>query len=332
MQVAVFGAGAVGSLVGARLHEAGVNVRLIARPDHARQIREHGLRVEGGRDVRVVHVPASDRLEGAADLILLAVKSQDVAAACRAIARESLSATVVTLQNGVRADLEAAAVLGRDRIAGCVCYVSASYLRPGLIEVAGWGGRLLIGAPYPESRARVEGVHEVLRQALPTSVAPDFQAARWTKLIVNLPNAILVATGLPIGRAFRIPVLARLAVAAMREGAQVAQASSHPLEANARGRRFRLLALLPTPLAQALFQGRVRRQFPEQSQFGGSTQQSLQRGTTSELDYLNGEIVRAGADAGRRTPINSALLGRGQDVFRTRRLLTPEELVAGLDF
>ena len=89
-------------------------------------------------------------------------------------------------------------------------------------------------------------------------------------------------------------------------------------------------AVLPRPLAFFLFRRRLVGQFPPDSRFGGSTLQSLQRGSSSELDYLNGEIVRAGADAGRATPINTALLNRGQSVFRTRHSLSAEELVAGL--
>lgn len=330
MQVVVYGAGAIGSLVGARLHEAGGNVRLIARPAHAAAIGREGLRVEAEREVRVVQLPARERLEGPADVVLLTVKSQDVLTASREIARASLDATVVTMQNGVRADADAASVLGRDRVVACVAYVSASFTRPGVVQVAGWRGYLLVGAPYPESRDRVEAVRALLARAMPARHAEDVPAARWTKLIVNLPNAIPAATGIPLGRAFRDRRLNRLAIATMREGARIARASGHPLEAGARSRPFRLLATLPRPLAYALFSRRLIAQFPASSAFGGSTLQSFQRGSTSELDYLNGEVVRAGADAGRPTPINSALLFKGQEVFRTRRVLTPDELVAGL--
>ena len=330
MQVVVFGAGAVGSLIGARLHEAGVNVRLVARPAQVAAIEADGLRIEAGREVRLVKIPARERLDGAADVVLLTVKSQDVLAASREIARASLDATVVTMQNGVRADAEAASVLGRDRVVGCVLYLSASYLRPGVVQPAGWRGSLVVGAPFPESRDRVDAVRTLLAGALPTSVVADLAPARWTKLIANLSNAIPAATGLPLSQAFRDARLNRLAIAAMREGARVALASGHPLEAGRRGRNFRLLAVLPRPLAFFLFRRRLVGQFPPDSRFGGSTLQSLQRGSSSELDYLNGEIVRAGADAGRATPINTALLNRGQSVFRTRHSLSAEELVAGL--
>jgi 2-dehydropantoate 2-reductase len=330
VQVVVYGAGAIGSLVGARLHEAGANVRLVARPAQVAAIEAEGLRVESGREVRLVRLVARERLEGAADLVLLTVKSQDVLTACREIAGASLDSTVVTMQNGVRSDAEAASVLGRDRVVGCVLYLSASYLRPGVVQAAGWRGSLVVGAPFAESRDRAAAVQTLLARAFPTSLVQDIAPARWTKLIANLSNAIPAATGLPLSQAFRDARLNRLAIAAMREGAKVVLGSGHQLEAGGRGRPFRLLAALPRPLAFILFQRRLIAQFPPGNTFGGSTLQSIQRGSSSELDYLNGEIVRAGADAGRPTPINAALLDRGQDVFRTRRFLSAGELTAGL--
>jgi 2-dehydropantoate 2-reductase len=329
VQVVVYGAGAVGSLIGARLHQAGASVRLVGRPAQVAAIVQDGLRIESGREVRLVRLVARERLEGTADVVLLTVKSQDVLAACREIAAASLEATVVTMQNGVRSDGEAASVLGRDRVVGCVLYLSASYLRPGVVAPAGWRGSLVLGAPFPESRGRVAAVEELLSRALPVSLTADLSGARWTKLIANLANAIPVTTGLPYSQAFREPRLNRLAVAAMREGAQVALRGGHRLDSR-RGRPFKLLAALPRPLGYLLFRRRLIAQFPPGDAFGGSTLQSLQRGSSSELDYLNGEIVRAGADLGRPTPINAALFDRGQSVFRSRRFLTPEELVEGL--
>src|SRR6266571_5096724 len=118
MEVAVYGAGAIGSLVGARLHEAGARVRLIGRKDHVDAIRANGLLVKGQHEARLVRLPATTTLAGNADVILLTVKSQDVTSACRGIAGLHSSATVVTMQNGVRSDDEAAEILGRGRIVG----------------------------------------------------------------------------------------------------------------------------------------------------------------------------------------------------------------------
>lgn len=327
MQIVVFGAGAIGSLIGARLHEAGVDVRLVGRPAHVEAIRRNGLLVKGQTETHLVQLPAVSELTGTADIILLTVKSQDVRNACREIAGLHSMATVVTMQNGVRSDDEAAEILGRDRIVGCVLNVSATYLEPGVVE-QNTGALLQLGAPFPESVDRVQAVVHVLGKAVRVEAVPDIARARWTKLMANLNNAIMTITGLPIGKALRSKGLARLAIATIREGVKTAAAGSHRLDSSSRARLFRTMAALPQPLADWIFGGRLAGDFPVDSQFGPSTLQSLRRGSSSELEYLNGEIVRLGEALGRPTPYNRGLLDAGRSVFETKRHLTPEELLA----
>jgi 2-dehydropantoate 2-reductase len=329
--VAVYGAGAVGSLVGARLDEAGVKVQLIGRQAQVDAIRANGLLVKGLQASRVVHLPATTSLDVAADIILLTVKSQDVGDACRHIAAFSSDATVVTMQNGVRSDREAAAILGRDRIVGCVLNISATYLEPGVVE-QNTRGLFQVGAPYPESAARVDPVLALLSQAIKTEFAPDIARARWTKLMANLNNAIMAITGLPIGRALRHPGLARLSIATIREGVRTAQLGGFGLDQSRRARTFRLMSTLPLSLSYLIFGKRLAGNFPADSTYGPSTLQSLRRGSSSELDYLNGEIVMLGKQIGRPTPYNSGLLERGRAVFATGRNLSPEELLQHFRF
>ena len=326
VQLVVYGAGAIGTLVGARLHEAGASVRLVARQPHVDAIRATGLLLKARVEARVVRLEATTSLSGTADVIFLTVKSQDVASACREIASIDSSATVVTMQNGVRSDGEAAEILGRDRIVGCVLNVSATYLEPGVVE-QNTAAFLQIGNPFPESEHRVKAVADTLCPALRTEVVADIGRARWTKLMANLNNAIMAITGLPIGTALRHHGLARMAIATIREGVRTAEAGSFPLDGSARARAFRLMARLPRPLAEAVFAGRLTGDFPPDSAFGPSTLQSLRRGTSSELDYLNGEIVTLGARIGRATPYNRGLLDLGRSVFETRRFLSPAEVL-----
>jgi 2-dehydropantoate 2-reductase len=93
---------------------------------------------------------------------------------------------------------------------------------------------------------------------------------------------------------------------------------------------FRLLGLLPLPLAGALVAMRARR-IEGQWPLLGSTLQSLKRGQPTEIDFLNGEIVRLGRELGRPTPLNDRLVELVHEVERTRRFLRVEELLARLD-
>jgi 2-dehydropantoate 2-reductase len=331
MQVAVYGAGAIGSLVGARLHESGLNVSLIGRRAHVDAIQANGLMVKGPDQSRLLRLPASTVLADPADIILLTVKSQDVGEACRTIARLDSNATVVTMQNGVRSDREAAEILGQHRIVGCVLNISATYLEPGVVE-QNTGELLQVGAPFPESAARVDSVLAMLSPSLRTEHVPDIARARWTKLMANLNNAIMTITGLPIGKALRHKGLARLSIATIREGVKTAQLGGFGLDQSRRARTFRLMSTLPMSLSYLVFGGRLAGNFPPDSTYGPSTLQSFQRGSSSELEYLNGEIITLGERIGRPTPYNTSLLEVGRAVFATHQQITPEELLNKLRF
>ena len=161
---------------------------------------------------------------------------------------------------------------------------------------------------------------------------PDMARARWTKLMANLNNAIMAITGLPIGKALRHPGLTRLSIATIREGVRTAQLGGFGLDQSRRARTFRLISTLPMSLSYRLFGGRLAGHFPVDSTYGPSTLQSLQRGSSSELEYLNGEIVTLGERIGRPTPYNSGLLEAGRQVFATHQHQTPEELLQKFRF
>ena len=86
------------------------------------------------------------------------------------------------------------------------------------------------------------------------------------------------------------------------------------------------------PLAHLVFGGRLAGNFPPESTYGPSTLQSLQRGSSSELEYLNGEIVTLGERIGRPTPYNTGLLNGGRRVFETHQHMTAEELLRSFRF
>jgi len=329
--VVVYGAGAIGSLVGARLHEAGVSVQLIGREAQVNAIQAKGLLVKGLNESHVVQLPATTTLDGPADIILLTVKSQDVQDACRVIAQKNSDATVVTMQNGVRSDRDAADILGRGRIVGCVLNISATYLEPGVVE-QNTREFFQVGAPFTESEPRVDAVMALLSPVLRTELVPDIARARWTKLMANLNNAIMAITGLPIGKALRHPGLARLSIATIREGVRTAQLGGFGLDQSRRARNFRLMSTLPLSISYLVFRSRLAGNFPADSTYGPSTLQSLRRGSTSELEYLNGEIVTLGERIGRPTPYNGGLLEEGRAVFATGRHLSPEELLQHFKF
>lgn len=346
MKIAVVGAGAVGSFLGARLHDHGHDVTLVGRPDHVEAIGRGGLLLRGPRgERRTYRLRAETSLREAPDLVLLTVKAQDLRRACEEIAPSLGGAPVVTMQNGVRQDAEASEVLGRDRVVGAVVVCAATYLEPGAVEVS-FPGWLVVGEPSGDPAARTRAIAAVLGRASPAFLTRDLRRARWRKLIANLNNALPAATGLTIAEIGRSPVGRLVSVRAMREGYRVATAAGISLglrldalgaagqagagRSLARASQELMMALLPRlPERAALaLQAAAARSRLGRLPVRFSTWQSIARGKPTEIDYLNGEIVLLGERLGLATPYNRLLRDAVRAVERSRRWFTLDELVA----
>lgn len=348
MRIAVLGAGAVGCYLAARLSTRGHGVTLIGREAQADAIRRAGgiALIEADGSERRYPVAAATDLTGPIDLLLLAVKTQDLARACEEVrVRGRLEgAPAVTLQNGVRADGIAADVLGAERILGAVVVSALTSLEPGRVTVhlPGW---LVLGEPFGPPTLRTHAIHAVLQDAVTTYLTGDLRAARWSKLLVNLTNAITGATGLTLPEIAREPLGRRLSLRAQREGYAVGRASGERLDRAWYGLRpaalmsradASLLALLqaampllitrvPEPLADRILE-RAGTTRLGGIPFRGSTWQSLARGRPTEVEYLNGEIVRRGAELGIPVPFNARLVEAVEQVERTGTFLPLDAL------
>jgi 2-dehydropantoate 2-reductase len=296
VRVVVYGAGAVGGVVGARLAQAGHDVVVIARGAHLDAIRRRGLTVRSPAGETAVDVPAASGPEEAkvapGDVAVLAMKSNDTTGALDALARaagDPAAIAVVCLQNGVAN--ERAALRRFPNVYGVSVMCPTAHLEPGLVQAfsSPVEGVLDIGR-YPTG---VDPTAESVAAALSAATfvsepRPDIMAWKHAKLLLNLANAVDAAVVWD-DDARRLVELARAEGDACLAAAGIAVV---PAEEE-RARRDGLLdtkALDPADRP------------------GGSTWQSLARGTGSiEVDYLNGEIVLLGRLHGVPTPVNELL-------------------------
>lgn len=289
----IYGAGAIGGIVGAMLHASGADVRLVARGAHGRAIAANGLRVDSPSGSAIFAVPVVDHPAqaeiGAGDVVILAMKSQDSALALDQLAGSCAPDTaVVCAQNGV--DNERAALRLFAHVHGCLVVLPATYLEPGVVTCSSGPivGVLDVGR-YPVGRDEVDGrLAKDLRAAGFLSEAnDDVMTLKRCKLLANLANAVDALFGEQDGTD-------ELSRRARAEGTAVLEAAGFDVsEPDALERRVAPFR------AQAV---------TEQLRSRSSSWQSLARSTGStEVDFLNGEIVLLARLHGVPTPINSAL-------------------------
>lgn len=326
MRIAVIGAGAIGSVLGSLLWRAGEDVVLVGRAAHVAAIRAAGLSVDGVLGGFNVTPHAEERLSARPDLALLAVKTQDVEAALRENAAHLAGVPVVVLTNGLRGEELAARVLPRRQLISAIVALQAEYLSPGHVLLMQAEG-LLIGRLDPPNDAVVEQVRAVLDKAVPTSITGNVRGARWTKLIVNLNNVLPALCDATFRQVYKDPFLRSLAIGLMREGLAVAKRAGVRLESipGTSLSLVRLVSILPRALAGvagARKAEKLETRWPQR----GSTWQSVARGRPTEIDYLNGEIVRTGRELRVATPLNELVVRLLQRVVAERRHLTPREI------
>ncbi len=325
-RIAVIGAGAIGSALGALLHRAGQSVVLIARPAHIAAIRQDGLRVDGDRGKFAALVEAAETLDFRPDLALLTVKAQDVVAALKANQAFLNDIPVVTFQNGIRSDDLVASILPPEQILSAVVLMHATYLLPGKVTVV-YQGKLILGRPFGPGDGKLEDIAHILNQAIPTRVTDNIQGAHWLKLIINLNNALPAITNYTMSQVYTNDSLRNLAVGLMREGLRVIERANIRLESlpEVSVGLTRLINWMPSGIAGRIAAAKVRR-LTTVWPLWGSTLQSIQRGRPTEIDYLNGEIVELGKRYGEATPLNTKIVELVHQVERTGRFLSMEEI------
>jgi 2-dehydropantoate 2-reductase len=320
VRVAVVGAGAVGCYYGGMLARAGVPVTLIGRPAHVEAMRRDGLHLSSAAFDEYVPVEASTDMSAVAGaaLVLVCVKSTDTESTGVELAPHLWpQARVLSLQNGVDNAPRLQAVLQRP-VAPAVVYVASEMGGPGHVRHLGRGELVIasdIGAsasaaldeddvaagaaallnatlaPVEDSIAGLNSADIVAlfaRAGVPVELSDNVLGALWGKLLLNCGyNAISAIADVPYGRMVTLPGVAQTVHDAVVECLAVAAA---------------LGVTIPGDVFAAV--DRIATSMPGQV---SSTCQDLRRGKPTEIDHLNGYIVREGERLGIATPLNRAL-------------------------
>ena len=306
---AVWGAGAIGGVVGAGMARAGEDVLLVdVAPEHVKAMNDSGLVIRmAGEDERTrvcAALPAA--VEGTFDIVFLAVKSQHTHAALDAIEPHlHAGSAVVSLQNGVN-EPHIARRIGAERTIGCLVDFSADYQAPGLIA-RGRAGNLFVGELDGRMTPRIEEVRRLLAHSTAAFACPNIMGYVWAKMCkgtIDATTALVDTNALELRFDRRYhPVRAQLVREAVEvaaaEGVQVAAfAHFDPvpfLDRSAAGREAAFHVLDEIARGQAAGNTKIRT---------GYWRDIVVRKRKTEIEYITGEIVRCGERHGVPTPLN----------------------------
>jgi len=322
-KIVVLGAGAVGGYVGGHLSLAGEDVLLIDPwPEHIEAIKTDGLHLSNPAEEHVVEVPCMHLHEvqglnkNPVDIAIISTKSYDTEWAA-ALIKPYLKPDgfIVSLQNSINEE-RIAGIVGWGKVVGCIpSGISVELYKPGHIQrtlMPAGKGKLVfrLGEVHGRVTRRVEDLAQRLRVVDGTKTTTNLWGERWTKLIVNsMNNAVSAVTGLGSRLIAEQEIPRKLSIKIGCETIRVGQALGYEIEV-VRGMDLETLLAAGRDESRALKEvHRVMLEGVKHRTAAGrpSTAQDIDKGRRTEIDFINGLVVRKGHEAGVPTPLNETI-------------------------
>ena len=296
MKICILGSGALGSSIGGVLSEGGLEVYLVDPwAEHINAMNKQGLKLGDGSTERIVKVRAATDCQGIgqADLILVLVKSYHTKEAIKNAGPIIGDQTVVlSFQNGLGNEETLAEVVGKERVIGGRTFAGGVLLTPGHVIAGCKGKQTYIGELDGSLTARVNDIAGQFNQAgLETIVSTNIMGIMWDKLLINVATGALSGiTRLAYGGLYQVKEVMDCAVEAVSEAIAIAQAMGVELT-------------ITDPKAIWLKAAKNL-----SLDFKASMLQDIEKGSRTEIDFINGSVVRLGEKHGIPTPVNRVLV------------------------
>jgi 2-dehydropantoate 2-reductase len=327
MKIAVIGAGAIGNVVAGYLALNNEAVCLIGRPHTVEMIKKNGLLISGARGEKRVDLEVSERLQEKPDVAILAVKTQDLEEALTDNFVFLKETCLLTTQNGVRADSLVAQHLPEKNIISSIVMFGATSLEDGKV-IHNFDGSWIIGKMFGQNDSVVNTLQAMLNNIFPTVITNDIRGMKYLKIFVNANNCIPAILGISMQEAFIDQKISRISIGIWKEGLDIVTKSKvtltslpdFPLE------RLGGLTAMPSDEAAKIFSGIMVNLSKEP--LYGSILQSIKRGRSSEIDFINGEFVSLAQENALGAPLNQKLVEMVHEVERTNTFFSKEILLA----
>ena len=325
MNIAIIGAGAIGSVVAAYLTKAGEDIVLIGRKDQAEAIQKNGLQVRGARGEETFSVRALMRLDREYDLVIFTVKTQDIEEACAQNQAFLKKCLVLSSQNGVQSDTILTRHFDKARLYSSIVMFGATYTKPGEV-VFNFGGDWIIGKPFGPNDEKLNKIAEVLKKGFSVVVSDNITGMKWLKLFVNFNNCIPALTGKSMQETFADMDLCRLSILLLKEGLAIVQKNGIQLVSLPQFPAERIYGMANMPLEQAA--GIINKTLTSLSKepLYGSILQSIMRGRASEINYINGQVLKMVRSPKDEAPLNARAVEMVHQVEQRKRYFTIEEI------
>mgnify|MGYP000879322902 FL=1 len=290
-QIMMVGAGSVGGFFGAHLAKNNPNVSFLLRPSTLEAVKRNGLTIKSAKGNFTVHPPAASdpRQLATPDLIILAVKAYDLDEVMTQLEPVLTERTVIlTLQNGIDTEDRIISRLHRDCVVGGVAFIYSKIVEPGVIEHYKRGG-VAIGELMGHKSERVSQITDIFKQAgISCQLSEDIRKSKWEKMCWNCVfNPLTVVIDDKVAKALDHPEMAGVIRQIVGEVAAVS-------------------AAVKVPLAPDMAE-KVVKWTQELRDIHTSMYDDWKAKRPTEIDYLNGYIVRVGRELGIPTPVNEAL-------------------------
>ena len=325
MKICIVGTGAIGGLVAGYLKSKVRNVTAIATNEQLRAIRQDGIHISGVKGDIWLDLDIRSQLEMKFDLVILAVKTQDIQKVVDENRQYLENTLIMTTQNGVQADKILSKSFDQGNIISSIVMFGSTYLKPGYIT-HNFDGKWIIGKPFTKNDEKLEQIKYELSPAFEVVIVDNIMGMKWTKLFLNLNNCIPALLGLSMQETFSNLEMTKLSIILLKEAFKVVDNEKIKLEnlPDFDIAKYRGLVAMPLEEAAKVF-SQIMVGLSKEPLYG-SILQSIKRNRPSEIDYINGEIARLGQMGLEGAVLNTRMTHLVHQVEKTKKFFTIEEL------
>ena len=312
MRTAIYGAGSLGTILGAYINKAGVEIELINRNKaHVQALQEHGAQVTGTVNfTQKVTAYTPDQMSGKYDIIFLMTKQQHNGEVVTML-KDYLSedGVLVTFQNGLP-EMQIAGILGEEHVLGCTVAWGATMQTPGVCELTSEPDALSfsLGSISSNRSKHFDKVKELLELMGTVDVEENFIGTRWSKLLINAAfSGMSAVLGCTFGEAAGPKESRRIVQALIKECIDVCAAGGIRIEP-VQGKDIVKLLDYKGPVKKALSFFIIPLAIRKHARLKASMLQDLEKGKLTEVDAINGAVSDYGRKVGVPTPMNDKVV------------------------